>query len=69
MVLELLGALILTPLLLPVLMIIIGGLTSLIAPYMAWMPRLGLYLLIQKWWWFPVGPLVGLIVYLSEVLE
>ncbi len=49
------------PLTFPVMMIIIGGISSIVAPFLTWMVNVGLYLLTQGWWWFPGGWITGAI--------
>jgi hypothetical protein len=50
------------PLSFPLLMIIIGGISMIVAPFLAWMVDVGMYLLTQMWWWFPGGWIMGTIV-------
>lgn len=63
---EILTFLVLTPLLLPTLLVIVGGILGAVFPYLSWIPRVGLFLFTQVWWWFPVGPIVGLILFFNQ---
>jgi hypothetical protein len=49
------------PLLTSLTMMIVGFITEMVVPGAGgWMARLGLWLLTQGWWWFPIGQLLGL---------
>lgn len=51
------------PFLLSLGLIIVGGITSMVISGAGdWSLILGLWLLSQPWWWFPVGQIVGFIV-------
>ena len=49
------------PLAFPLTMILVGGISAIVAPFMVWMVHVGLFLLTQKWWWFPGGWIAGAI--------
>ncbi|MBP7997989.1 MAG: hypothetical protein KA314_02730 [Chloroflexi bacterium] len=55
------------PLTFPLTMIVVGGITSLFVSYMRWMPEFGLWLLTQKWWWFPGGWITGAVVVIFSI--
>ena len=55
------------PLTFPLAMIVIGGITSLFVSYMRWMPEFGLWLLTQRWWWFPGGWITGAVVVIFSI--
>lgn len=52
------------PITFPLTLIIVGGVSTIVAPFLAWMVEAGLFLLTQRWWWFPVGWIVGALTWL-----
>lgn len=52
------------PITFPLTLIIVGGISTIVAPFLAWMAEAGLFLLTQRWWWFPVGWIVGALTWL-----
>jgi hypothetical protein len=52
------------PLLLPLSFLLAFGLLSLLFPPSMWMVQFAFWLMQQKWWWFPVGQIVGIIFFL-----
>jgi hypothetical protein len=52
------------PLLLPLSFLLAFGALSIIFPPSTWMVQFAFWLMQQKWWWFPVGQIVGIIFFL-----
>ena len=56
------------PLLFSLGMIVIGFITNVVVPgSMAWAVNFGLWLLTQRWWWFPVGQIVGMLSLIIQI--
>ena len=56
---------VLFPVLLPLAMIIGTAIVGLFFQPLLNLTKLGFWLLSQRWWWFPVGHIVGMIVVFS----
>lgn len=57
------------PIICPLIMIIFGTFIGIFVPGAEWAVKGGLYLLTQRWWWFPVGWISGAILMAAVVIS